>query len=224
MDIKQLRRAKLELIVAKVGLSTFAKIVKKPDSQIRDMIAGRKSFGEKITRQFEERYAPELGRGWFDDPEGSNLPVTDKCDLCGAHQIPQYDTHAAMGTGLILPDQPGVIQSWQVSKDWISKNVKGYQSVNGLCIVTGFGDSMRPLFNPGDPLLVDTSVTSVDFDGIYFFRVDNEGFIKRLQRIPGEGLRVLSENRERYEPWTIKEGMNFQVLGRVLKVWCSEDF
>ena len=68
------------------------------------------------------------------------------------------------------------------------------------------------------------SVTTVDFDGLYFFRVDNEGFIKRLQRIPGEGLRVLSENRERYESWTIKQDMDFQVLGRVLKVWRSEDF
>lgn len=223
MNIKQTRQSKLKAIVDKIGLSVFAQITGKPESQIRDMIVGRKSFGEKITREFEKKYAPELEFGWFDKLDESDFPAAayDPNKTC---KIPQYDTHAAMGNGLILPDQPGVIQSWNVSKDWISKNVKGYQSVNGLCIVTGFGDSMRPLFNPGDPLLVDTSVNTVSFDGIYFFRVDNEGFIKRLQRIPGEGLRVLSENRERYEPWTIKEGMNFQVLGRVLKVWCSEDF
>ena len=138
--------------------------------------------------------------------------------------IPQYNTRGAMGNGLLLPDQPGVIQSWHVSKEWIKKNIKGHQSAKDLCIVTGFGDSMRPLFNPGDPLLIDISVNTVEFDTIYFFRVGNEGFIKRLQRIPGEGLRVLSANRDNYEPWTIKPDMDFQVLGRVLKVWRSEDF
>lgn len=129
-----------------------------------------------------------------------------------------------MGGGLVLQDQPGVIQSWKVSPEWLRRNVKGYNSAKNLCIVTGFGDSMRPLFNPGDPLLVDTSINTVDFDSIYFFRVENEGFIKRLQRIPGEGLRVLSANRDNYEPWTIKPDMDFQVFGRVLKVWRSEDF
>lgn len=140
------------------------------------------------------------------------------------YEIPQFDTGGAMGGGLVLQDQPGVIQSWKVSPEWLRKNVKGYNSAKSLCIVTGFGDSMRPMFNPGDPLLVDISVNTVDFDSIYFFRVGNEGFIKRLQRIPGEGLRVLSANRDNYEPWTIKPDMDFEVFGRVLKVWRSEDF
>ena len=142
-------------------------------------------------------------------------------DYC---EIPQFDTGGAMGGGLVLQDQPGVIQSWKVSPEWLRKNVKGYNSAKSLCIVTGFGDSMRPLFNPGDPLLVDISVNTVDFDSIYFFRVGNEGFIKRLQRIPGEGLRVLSANRDNYEPWTVRPDMDFEVFGRVLKVWRSEDF
>lgn len=142
-------------------------------------------------------------------------------DYCEIHQ---FNTGGAMGGGLVLQDQPGVIQSWKVSPEWLRKNVKGYNSAKSLCIVTGFGDSMRPLFNPGDPLLVDISVNTVDFDSIYFFRVGNEGFIKRLQRIPGEGLRVLSANRDNYEPWTVKPDMDFEVFGRVLKVWRSEDF
>ncbi len=129
-----------------------------------------------------------------------------------------------MGNGLLLPDQPGFIRSWDVSKEWIKKNVKGYKSVSSLCIVTGFGDSMKPLFNPGDPLLVDTSINTVEHDAIYFFRVEDEGFIKRLQRVPGEGLRVISANRNNCDTWTIKKDMDFHVLGRVLKVWCSENF
>lgn len=137
--------------------------------------------------------------------------------------IDQFDTGGAMGSGLILRDQPGVIHGWRVTTEWINKNVKSHSGVKNLCIVTGFGDSMRGMFNPGDPLLVDIGVKTVEFDAVYFFRVGNEGFIKRLQRIPGDGIRVISKNKD-YETWTISEAMDFEVFGRVLKVWCSEDF
>lgn len=203
--------------------------------------AGKKRIGDDMVDVIEEAFG--LPSGWLDEKQPIGYidqTAPAKMALKGItgtvaelvsdrkgndfHVIPQYDTRAAMGSGLLLPDQPGVIQSWHVSKEWIKKNVKGYRSASDLCIVTGFGDSMRPLFNPGDPLLVDISIKTIEFDSIYFFRVGDEGFIKRLQRIPGEGIRVLSANRDNYDPWTIKQDMDFQVLGRVLKVWCSEDF
>lgn len=137
--------------------------------------------------------------------------------------IPQFETGGAMGSGLLLRDQPGVIQSWVVNTEWVSKNIKSHSGTANLCIVTGFGDSMKGMFNSGDPLVIDRGINAVDFDAVYFFRVADEGFIKRLQRIPGEGLRVLSENKK-YESWTIKPDMDFEVFGRVLKAWQGEDF
>jgi transcriptional regulator with XRE-family HTH domain len=137
--------------------------------------------------------------------------------------IPEFNTGGSMGSGLVLRDQPGVIRGWSVNQEWINKNVKSHSGTENLCIVTGFGDSMKGMFNPGDPLLVDRGIVTVEYDAVYFFRVDGEGFIKRLQRIPGEGLRVLSENKK-YESWTIREGMDFEVFGRVLKAWQGEDF
>lgn len=53
--------------------------------------------------------------------------------------------------------------------------MRHYTAANKLCVVTGFGDSMRPMFNPGDPLLVDLGVEKADIDGVFFFRVGNEG-------------------------------------------------
>ncbi|ACR29200.1 XRE family transcriptional regulator [Burkholderia glumae] len=141
-------------------------------------------------------------------------------------QISRFDTGGAMGSGIELRDQPGIIETLRVSHEWINKNLKNYSSVENLCVVTGFGDSMRPMFNPGDPLIIDVGIKLVEYDAIYFFRVDGEGFIKRLQRIPTEGglvLRARSENAS-YETWDITPRMNFEVLGRVLKVWRSEDF
>ena len=154
--------------------------------------------------------------GWLD-----NQPATAAASQ--GVTIRQFDTGGAMGSGVVLKDQPGVIQSWTVNDEWARQNVRGCTSLANLCIVTGFGDSMRGMFNPGDPLICDRGVRTVEFDGVYFFRVENEGFIKRLQRVPGEGILALSENTA-YRTWTIKPTMDFEVFGRILKAWVSEDF
>ena len=141
--------------------------------------------------------------------------------------IPQWDTGGKMGaSGLVLTGQPGLIRSWRVSSEWAQQNIHRVTSLKILAIVTGFGDSMKPMFNPGDPLLVDTGRRVVDVDGVYFFRVGSEGYIKRLQRIPTPGgliIRAKSENPA-YDPFDINEGMDFEVFGWVVKVWRGEDF
>ncbi len=141
--------------------------------------------------------------------------------------ISQYSAYGAMGPGFTLEDHPpGFIKSWRVDKSWLKLNVPSYTSANNLCIVTGFGNSMKPRYNPGDPLLMDSGVTHVDHDGIFFFRVEQYGFIKQLQRIPSEHgmiLRAKSFNPD-YESFDIKSGMDFQVFGKILTVWRSEQF
>lgn len=137
--------------------------------------------------------------------------------------IPRFDTGGKMGNGgLVLQDQPGIIQSFDVSHEWARLNLKRTNDLSHLVIVTGFGDSMEPLFFPGDPLLVDTSIRDVLYDGTYFFRIGNDGFIKKLQRIPGNGIRAISINRD-YEPWTILPSMDFEVFGLVIKAWRGKD-
>lgn len=181
-------------------------------SYISQLVSGKSSFGSKAARRIEGDYGmPEM----YLDTTGD--------DSIDQVSIPQYDAHGSMGGGLLLRDQSGVIQNLNVSRDWINKNVKNCTAVENLCVVTGFGDSMRPMFNSGDPLLLDSGVKALEGDAVYFFRVGDEGFIKRLQRIPGDGIRAISENKG-YESWTIRPDMDFEIFGRIIKVWCSEDF
>lgn len=86
--------------------------------------------------------------------------------------------------------------------------------------------ALRPFYNPGDPLLIDTGVKRADIDGIYFFRVGDEGYVKRLQRIPtadGVVTRAKSDN-EKHDPFDIVKGMDFEVFGWVVKAWRGEEF
>lgn len=265
-SIADIRRENLQALVDRNGLASTAKRFGKPDRQINDMLAGRKSFGEKVARGMEAKYAPDRPLGWLDIPPTTSLDrdadhTHDKSDVAllpssnskaasgeaqslrtgGSHMpsaqvvpltsrdhivIPQYDAGGAMGHGLVLPEQPGVIERWTVNAEWLDKNARGYTAARNLCIVTGFGPSMRPMFNPGDPLLVDRGVTSVQADGIYFFRIGAEGFIKQLQKIPtanGVIYRAKSANPD-YDPFDITPDMDFEVLGKVIRVWCGTDF
>lgn len=138
--------------------------------------------------------------------------------------IQQYHSVVgSMGDGMVLSGHNGDITEWKVTKEWAKQNLPHNSGVENLCIVTGFGDSMRGLFRSGDPIIVDTGINSFQGDAVYFFRIDNEGFIKRLQRIPHEGIRVISKNSE-YETWTITENMDFEIFGRVIKAWESKEF
>ena len=208
---------------------------------------GTRSYRKMSDESFEKiEDALKLGRGWFDQsyqvPSKHMAPLhmdagktpkqmnfLDSQNTTNLHNnddvtINQYDVGGGMGGGrLLLEDQPGLIKSWHVDRQWVQMNVKHHTNAGNLCIVTGFGDSMLGMYNPGDPLLVDRGITTCDFDGVYFFRVGAEGYIKRLQRIPGEGILVISENPQ-YRDWIIKPNMDFQVLAKVVKVWESKQF
>ena len=145
--------------------------------------------------------------------------------------ITEFDTGGGMDTTgrLLLDDQPGTIKSWRVTHEWLRLNVPTHTGIRNLCIVTGFGPSMRPMFNPGDPLLVDTGVKTVTHEGVYFFRVGDEGYIKMIQRVPdphGDGvmLNIISKNPD-YPPYPMSpRNPHFEVLGKVLTVWRSEQY
>jgi hypothetical protein len=199
-----------------------ASAVETPSTYLSAIAAGDRGLGDSLAEKIEDEY--ELGRGWFDRDETESAKE-DSRDLV----IHQYAAAGAMGHGLVLEAQPpGAIKSWRVDPEWLRLNVPHHTGVQNLCIVTGFGPSMRGMFNPGDPLLCDTGVKKVDVDGVYFFRVDDHGFIKILQRLPTENgviLRAKSKNPD-YEPFDITPKMvaseGFEVFGKILTVWKSE--
>lgn len=230
MNKHEIRRASLKRLVESLGHGGITLVSSKtgidPSYVSRMLYPPEKSGAKNIGEELADKLAAAFP-DWFATGDGQMLLATSNANLKSELDelvIPHYDTGGKMGNGgLVLRDQPGTIKGWRVSEDWVSKNAKNFTAAKNLCIVTGFGDSMQPMFNSGDPVLVDSGVTSVEFDSVYFFRVDGEGFIKRLQRIPGIGLRAISENKA-YESWDIKPEMDFEVFGRVIRAWAGEDF
>lgn len=230
MDAHRKQRL-LQLIASRFAgdRAAFGTAVGLTKGRVSQLLAPGEPFGERAAGNIANKL--DLPDRWFDQDggmhsAGERTPSYLAQQSAGDLTIPQYEAGGAMSNGgLVLEEkQPGVIKSWRVDEEWLRLNVRHHTGVHNLCIVTGFGPSMKPKYNPGDPLLLDRGVTSVDTEGIYFFRVADHGFIKQLQRIPTEAgmvIRAKSLNPS-YDPFDITSRMDFEVFGKVLTVWKSE--
>jgi phage repressor protein C with HTH and peptisase S24 domain len=134
--------------------------------------------------------------------------------------IPQLDVAGSMGAGRVPPDHIEVIRDITVHLDWLQTQGLSYSKLENLAIIDGDGDSMEGTFRNGDALLVDRGITEIRTDAIYVFTLDGELFIKRLQRLTGGSLRMISDNPV-YPAIMIEGDMlaKVHIQARVLLVW-----
>lgn len=88
-----------------------------------------------------------------------------------------------------------------------------------LRLVRISGDSMERLLYSGDMVMVDTSITALQAEGMYVFRIDDSISVKWLNAMPGGVIRVVSENTAKYPPYEITreqaDDHRFQIIGLV---------
>lgn len=131
-------------------------------------------------------------------------------------KIPVFgNVTASMGYGISVYDenQTGV---YEIS----SKLAKDIGIVSGKTqMIFASGDSMYPTIEGGDSLLIDTSKKEV-YDGrIYCVRIDGQLYAKRLQKIPPNTVKVISDNEKKYDPFYVDFSKNinfdFDVIGEI---------
>jgi hypothetical protein len=131
--------------------------------------------------------------------------------------IAHYDVRAAMGGGQIPHDYPEMFQDVRVSPQHLREMGVDFKEHFHLKMVTGWGQSMAPTIKHRDPLLVDVSVREFAGDGIYMFSWEGHLYIKRLQWIGDDQIKMLSDN-DKHPPQTIRADETF-IQARVLLVW-----
>ena len=133
--------------------------------------------------------------------------------------IKKYNVVASMGYGEDQPDHETVLSEIKLSRRWANDNLKGVTSLSNLAAVTGKGDSMRPTFNDGDILIVDTGIREVNADGVYIFSKMNQLYIKRITR-KLDGTFEISSDNDTVKSTDIWDGeMPINILGRVRWAW-----
>lgn len=167
-------------------------------SQIKDKELSNKQI--KALELYFNANLQETNLSCFDD-DCINIPV-------------RGDVVASMGYGVVVYNE-GQTATYPVSKK-LSNDL-------GLCknqteMIFSQGDSMSPTIEGGDSLLVDRTRRMI-YDGkIYCIRMDGQLYVKRLQKIPPNTIRVVSDN-DKYRSFEIDFSKNqefdFEVIGEV---------
>ncbi|MGE0745269.1 MAG: helix-turn-helix transcriptional regulator [Rhodospirillales bacterium] len=170
-----------------------------------------------------QKLASVLGRnqGYFIDDTGTITTIARAAEAAAVLAVPVLEASASMGNGRPQPEHDTIVGTLPLSRGWVSQNLRGVSSADNLAVITALGDSMEPTFRDGDMLLVDRGVTEVRIDSVFVLALNDELFIKRLQRDPLTGsLRMLSDNKLNHPiEITAADMSRFQVLGRVVWAW-----
>lgn len=129
--------------------------------------------------------------------------------------IPYYpEVSAAAGSVALVYDENSV-KHLQISSAIIN-----ISTGDNVCLINATGNSMQPVIDDRDLLLVDLSNKDFIDEGIYVVRLENTLLVKRLQKIPN-GIMLISDNPQ-YEK-IILNSDNFNendaaIIGKVISV------
>jgi len=129
-------------------------------------------------------------------------------------RVPLFDVTASAGEGALVTTE-AVEDTLTFKRSWLVEELR--VKPEDLALVHVDGESMEPTLRPGDLILVHRKDQLVR-DGIYLVRIDDALLVKRLQRLPGGKLQVISDNPA-YKPFEVDladEGKGIAVIGRII--------
>ncbi|UNM95524.1 helix-turn-helix transcriptional regulator [Ignatzschineria rhizosphaerae] len=129
--------------------------------------------------------------------------------------IPRYNVQASAGYGADV-SMENIMHPMAFRKYWID-NILGI-CAKSLIVIGVKGDSMEGEINNGDIILINKEDNTL-LNGIYVIRIEGDLIVKRIQRLPGGIIKVISANSayESFEIDTNNPPLDFEAIGRV--VW-----
>lgn len=198
-DLKAIRQTQLKAWVDKHGSPTQEK------SLFSQLINGKISFGEKVSRRIENDYSmPAMYLDGLTEIEPDTVILHHR------------DISVSCGSGVINAEYPELIRSIEIPKDQIFK-IFGRNDLKNIDIVSIDGDSMEPTISKQSIAFVDHAITEYKGDGVYVFFYIDGVYMKRLQRLPGK-LLAISDNPI-YKPFEVNPNEeDFRIIAKFIGV------
>lgn len=128
--------------------------------------------------------------------------------------IPLINLNASAGNGCLIPELGMTKDFIAFTKSWLT-NITVTNPAN-LLVFTVVGDSMVGEINDGDMVVINKTMTELQNNGTYVVCIDNQLYVKVLQRIPGNKVQVISKNAK-YATFEVDLSSEFfQIIGRVI--------
>jgi phage repressor protein C with HTH and peptisase S24 domain len=193
--------------LTKLNINLSAKEICKIWSMDEASFSRKKKLGTEIKYKNIEQLEKAL-----------DIKLTKNCQTTDNNfkEVPiRGEVYASMGSGITVynENQTGTYKiSMELAKD-LGVNL------NNTEMIFASGDSMTPTIEGGDSLLIDRSKTDI-YDGrIYCVRINGQLYAKRLQMIPPKTVKVISDNKEKYDPFYVDFAngfdYDFQVIGEI---------
>lgn len=154
-------------------------------------------------------------RGEMFYSEISKKSAPANIDISNMAFIPLLDMTASAGHGsLINDDNVSTKEYISFTRTWLSKLTS--TSEKYLLGFTVKGDSMQGDINDGDIIIVNTQYNNLSTDGTFAVNIDDQMYVKILQRMPGNKVQVISKNTK-YAPFTVDLNTEyFKIIGKVI--------
>jgi phage repressor protein C with HTH and peptisase S24 domain len=129
--------------------------------------------------------------------------------------IPRRAVTASAGDAVLLPSDE-IIDHILFKTEWLRSELRLDPQL--VVVIQAKGDSMEPVIEDGDLLLVDLRRSGDRADGVHVINLDGKVLVKRLQHRLDGAIGVLSDNPS-YPAELVKlaDVDNFHIVGRV--VW-----
>lgn len=188
-----------------------------------------KKPGPKVLRAMEEvlgfpsDYLVNLVHPDDRQPRRPALDITRAPDIPGSRNASSGETASIVSLDLSLSMGPGTpiedfVESEPVEFDIGLLRTITRSPYDRLRIVRGIGNSMEPKFYTGDQILVDTTERQLTrIDGYYWITLYGAHGLKRLRPLGGGKVRVISENKEDFDPIDV-EAADITIEGRAIWV------
>ncbi|KMZ26014.1 transcriptional regulator [Haemophilus influenzae] len=210
---------RLKTLLEEKGLSmnAFSKMVGVSQPAISDIVSGKTRSPKNIV---EIATALGVDVNWLKTGEGE--PNSDYIRVVSMYEpkventirVEILDIEASAGNGSFLTRTEQGLLAQEFDLDFFRRQFERTDAKN-LKIIAVKGDSMAPTLESGDLLYVDVSENYFSADGLYVFTFDDHTFIKRLQK-RGREMWAISDNKEEYKEWEIKQDDPVYIHGRVV--------
>jgi len=173
-----------------VSLAALSELLGRNPSYLQQVI--RKGSPRKLEEQDRATLARFLGVGeeeLREAQENSYTKAVGKRDAGEWVDVPRLDVGASAGPGRVAGSE-AAFDTFRFSRRWLAE--QGLERAQ-LSAITVEGDSMEPLLNNGDEILVDCSPRPFR-DGIHVVRLGEALMVKRVASAGPGRVALLSQN------------------------------
>ena len=174
--------ARLRQVIGNEAVYAFGRRAGISDTALRSYLKGSVPGIDKAVKIAQ---VGGVSLSWLITGEGS--PGDAKTEYV---YVPLVDVVASAGAGALVREE-SIESVLAFERNWLRAHLKG--NPEGLSLIRVQGDSMSPTLKDGDWIFVERQ-EELRGEGIYVFQRDGELWVKRLQRLSGSRVKVISDN------------------------------